>query len=193
MPPCTSSPPEPMGSEGRLSGLALRIKAGGAASRAAFRDRRRAAGRKMRAIGQTLRRRTGQATQEILRLTAEVAGIARATLRQARRVARNASRAVRRIADGRLRRLVHDMAEAIAITERLLEQTAARGRRASPTEGCPWPIPTPVPSAGESRGPKRSSATRSSSQRTSGGSSFPTASTRETPPTSGSSFPPWMR
>jgi len=112
---------------GKLSRLTRRIKARGAATRTAFRDRRRAAGRRMRVIAQTLRRRTGEARSEILRLTGEVAKVARATLRQARRVAQNASRALRhRPRDGRLRRLVGDMAETMAVTERLLTQTAMR-------------------------------------------------------------------
>lgn len=120
---------------GKLTRLVRRIKGRGAATRTAFRDRRRAVGRRMRAIAQTLRRRTGQAIHEIDRLTGEVAKVARATLRQARQVARNASRALRtRPTDGRLRRSVADLGEAISLTERLLEQTAlrVRGRRTIP-------------------------------------------------------------
>jgi IS5 family transposase len=67
-----------------------RIKAAGAAGRTPFRDRSRSAGRRLKQISQTLRRRTGQALGEIDRLTGEVAAIARATLRNVAAVERNA-------------------------------------------------------------------------------------------------------
>jgi transposase, IS5 family len=58
-----------------LSGLVGRIRERGAATRTRFPDRSRAAGRRLRQISRTLRRRTGQAPAEIDRLTAEVAAI----------------------------------------------------------------------------------------------------------------------
>ena len=58
---------------------------------------------------------------EVDRLTGEVAQIARHTLRQVQVVARNARRARRhRPGDGRLGRLVGELAETISQTERLL-------------------------------------------------------------------------
>jgi IS5 family transposase len=57
----------------KLGGLVRRIKARGAANRTQFRDRGRAAGRRMRQLAQTLRRRTGVAMGEVDRLTGEVA------------------------------------------------------------------------------------------------------------------------
>jgi IS5 family transposase len=65
---------------GKLGGLVGRIKARGAAARTPFRDRRRAAGRRLRQLSQTLRRRTGDAIAEVTRFTAELAGIAGRTL-----------------------------------------------------------------------------------------------------------------
>jgi IS5 family transposase len=89
-----------------LGGLVGRVKRRGAATRTRFRDRSRSAGRRLKQISRTLRRRTGQAPAEVDRLTAEVAGIARRTLGQAERVARNSRRALgKRPGDGRLRRL----------------------------------------------------------------------------------------
>jgi transposase, IS5 family len=112
-----------------LGGLVRRIHARGAATHTPFRDRSRAAGRRLKQISRTLRRRTGRAPAEIDRLTAQVAQIARRTLAQAVRVARNARRALgRRPADGRLRRLVARLEEATAQTNRLLEQTRQRLR-----------------------------------------------------------------
>ena len=111
----------------KLGGLVRRVKARGAASRSRFRDRGRAAGRRMQQLARTLRRRTGVAMGEVDRLTGEVAAIARRTLRQVRVVARNAGRAGgRRPGDGRLGRLVGELAETIAATERLLAQTDQR-------------------------------------------------------------------
>jgi transposase, IS5 family len=116
-------------------GLVRRLKAGGAATRTSFRDRGRAAGRRMRQLAQTLRRRTGLAMGEVDRLTGQVAQLARQTLGEVHAVARNARRAlVRRPTDGRLARLVADLDQTIVATQRLLAQTAQRlaGNRTIP-------------------------------------------------------------
>jgi IS5 family transposase len=111
----------------KLGGLVRRVKARGAASRTRFRDRGRAAGRRMKQLARTLRRRTGVAMAEVDRLTGEVAAIARHTLRQVQVVARNARGGLaRRPGDGRLGRLVGELQETIAATERLLAQTDQR-------------------------------------------------------------------
>jgi IS5 family transposase len=119
----------------KLGGLVRRVKARGAASRTRFRDRGRAAGRRMKQLARTLRRRTGVAMAEVDRLTGEVAGIARQSLREVQVVARNARRAgARRAGDGRLGRLVGELEETIAATQRLLAQTDQRlaGNRVIP-------------------------------------------------------------
>jgi IS5 family transposase len=111
----------------KLGGLVRRVKARGAASRIRFRDRGRAAGRRLKQLARTLRRRTGAAMAEVDRLTGEVAGIARRSLRQVQVVAGNARRALaRRPGDGRLGRLVAELDETIGHTERLLVQTDQR-------------------------------------------------------------------
>jgi transposase, IS5 family len=69
------------------------------------------------------------------RLTAQVAGIARRTLGQAERVARNARRALgKRPGDGRLRRLLDRLEQTTTATRRLLDQTRQRlaGQRVIP-------------------------------------------------------------
>jgi transposase, IS5 family len=119
----------------KLGGLVRRIKGRGAASRTRFRDRGRAAGRRMKQLARTLRRRTGVAMGEVDRLTGEVARIARQTLRQVQVVAANARRALgRRPGDGRLGRLVGELDETIMQTHRLLAQTDQRlaGNRVIP-------------------------------------------------------------
>jgi IS5 family transposase len=111
----------------KLGGLVRRIKARGAARRTRFRDRGRAAGRRMQQLARTLRRRTGMAMAEGDRLTAQVAQIARQTLKQVQVVAGNARRAgAHRSGDGRLGRLVDELDETIAATQRLLAQTDQR-------------------------------------------------------------------
>jgi transposase, IS5 family len=119
----------------KLGGLVRRIKARGAASRTRFRDRGRAAGRRMKQLARTLRRRSGVAMGEVDRLTGEVARIARQTLKQVQVVAANARRVLgRRPGDGRLGRLVGELDEAIGLTSRLLAQTDQRlaGNRVIP-------------------------------------------------------------
>jgi transposase, IS5 family len=119
----------------KLGGLVRRVKARGAASRTRFRDRGRAAGRRMKQLARTLRRRTGVAMVEVDRLTGEVAQIARQSLREVQVVMRNARGGLaRRPDDGRLGRLVGELAETITATERLLAQTDQRlaGNRVIP-------------------------------------------------------------
>jgi IS5 family transposase len=111
----------------KLGGLVRRIKGRGAASRTRFRDRGRAAGRRMKQLARTLRRRTGVAMTEVDRLTGEVAGIARQSLREVQPVAANARGGLaRRPDDGRLGRLVGELEETITHTGRLLAQTDQR-------------------------------------------------------------------
>jgi IS5 family transposase len=119
----------------KLGGLVGRIKARGAATRTPFRDRGRAAGRRLRQLPRTLRRRTGVAIGEVDRLTGEVAKLAGQTLRQVEAAARIARRALaRRPDDGRLRRLVGELGETIGHAERLLWQASQRlaGNRVIP-------------------------------------------------------------
>jgi IS5 family transposase len=118
-----------------LGGLVRRLKARGAARRTAFRDRSRSAGRRMRQLAQTLRRRTGVAMGEVDRLTAEVAGIARQTLGEVAAVRRAAHRATgRRPGDGWLTRLAGQLDQTVTLTGRLLWQTDQRlvGNRSIP-------------------------------------------------------------
>jgi IS5 family transposase len=119
----------------KLGGLVRRIKGRGAASRTRFRDRGRAAGRRMKQLARTLRRRTGVAMAEVDRLTGEVARLARQTVREVEVVACNARRTLaRRPGDGRLARLVGELDETIIHTGRLLAQTDQRlaGNRVIP-------------------------------------------------------------
>jgi transposase, IS5 family len=119
----------------KVGGLVRRIKAQGAAGRTRFRDRGRAAGRRMKQLAHSLRRRGGDAMAEVDRLTGEVAGLARRTLGEVEAVVRNARRALARRPDaGLLGRLVGELQATIADTGRLLAQTDQRlaGNRVIP-------------------------------------------------------------
>jgi transposase, IS5 family len=119
----------------KVGGLVRRIRARGAATRTAFRDRGRAAGRRMRQLAHSLRRRGGDAMAEVDRLTGEVARMAKQTVREVQAVARNARRALgRRPDDGRLARLVDELEETVGHAGRLLWQTDQRlaGNRVIP-------------------------------------------------------------
>jgi IS5 family transposase len=111
----------------KISKAVRRIQAAGAATRTEFRDRTRAARRRAHRIGSKLRRRTGQAKAEVLQITGQLADLAQATVVQAKRVVRNARRALRhRRGDGQLRRTVDDLAVTIKRVERIIDQTDQR-------------------------------------------------------------------
>jgi IS5 family transposase len=110
----------------RLGGLVGRIRARGAATGTLFRDRGRAAGRRLHQLSQVLRR-PGVAMAQIDQLTAQVARLARHSLRDAQAIAGAVRRVLgRRPGDGRLRRLASDLDATIGGTGRLLAQTAQR-------------------------------------------------------------------
>ncbi|MER7004949.1 ISNCY family transposase [Dactylosporangium sp. NPDC000555] len=118
---------------GRMSRLVRRIRAVGAAPRTGFRDRTRAAGRRVRAIAAHLRLRGAQAREEgqatIARITAELAGLAQHSAVEARAVLRNARHALARVtgrAKGRLRRAVDELAVIIERTDRVIAQARTR-------------------------------------------------------------------
>jgi IS5 family transposase len=118
---------------GRMSRLVRRIKAVGAAPRTAFRDRTRAAGRRVRSIAAHLRLRGAQARDEaqatVARITGELAELTEATAGQAGAVLRNARRALRQVtgrAGGRLRRAVNELAVIIQRASRVITQARVR-------------------------------------------------------------------
>src|SRR6266704_2600155 len=118
-----------------LGGLVRRLKARGVGSRTRFRNRSRSAGRRLKQISQTLRRRVGVAVGEVDRLTAEVATIARRTVGAVAAVRRAAHRsAASRPSDGWLARLAGQLDQTVALTGRLPWQTDQRlaGNRAIP-------------------------------------------------------------
>jgi IS5 family transposase len=114
---------------GKLAATIGRIQAAGGAGRTRVRDRRRAARRRAHQLARTLRGRTEQAKQAVLRTTGELADLAERAMADAARVARNARRGLGRAGDqasGELARLVDDLETAIGRTGQVIGQTRTR-------------------------------------------------------------------
>ena len=93
------------------------------------RNRGRAAGRRMRELNRSLARRTGDARQEVQRLTEAVAELAKASMGQARRLLEEAKQAATSLGSGSQRRAARAIAELeqmIGLTGKVLEQIRQR-------------------------------------------------------------------
>lgn len=117
----------------RISRVVGRIQAVGAAPRTPFRDRSRAAGRRVRSIAAHLRLRGAQAREEaqatVARITGQLADLARRTTTEAQAVLRNARRALPRLTGrdrGRLRRAVNELAVLLDRTATVITQAQIR-------------------------------------------------------------------
>jgi IS5 family transposase len=112
----------------RLAKLARRAHAQGLAVRTPVRDRTRSVYRRARDVVNTLRQRGDERRVRVWRLNAELAGIARASIREAQTVIRNARRRVRQLgerATGRQRAIIDELE---MLSERL-GQVAAQTRQ----------------------------------------------------------------
>ena len=113
----------------RLALLAGRLKAMGLAARTKARDRRRSVRSRTFAIGAWLRRRSDEARDEVLAITAEIATIAEAALADAGAVAANSARSLRRqgeAASGRAIATLAELKEVAATLEKVVAQTRCR-------------------------------------------------------------------
>lgn len=93
------------------------------------RDRSRAVGKRLRALGRSLRRRTGEAASAVQRLTEQAATQVRASVREARRVVAAARRARSRhrgISQRARRQAIERLAETVALAERVVQQVRQR-------------------------------------------------------------------
>jgi IS5 family transposase len=109
----------------RVAKLAGRAKTLGLATRTPLRDRTRSVHRRARDVVNTLRQRGELARERVYRLNAELASIARASVREAAVVIRNARRRLSQLgeqATGRQRAVV----EQLAVLSERLEQIAAQ-------------------------------------------------------------------
>ena len=112
----------------RLGKLVSRLHGYGLATRTKLRDRSRSMRRRAHDIGAWLRRRTDTAKEEAKAITGEMAGIAEASLAEARVVARNARRALRRAGDEAPGKALATLAELETLVSRL-EQVVAQTRK----------------------------------------------------------------
>jgi IS5 family transposase len=105
------------------------IRAAGLARRTRFRDRTRSVRRRAHQIAAWLRRRSGDAKDEVLVLTGELATIAEASIKEAQVVAQNARRALRRAGDGatgKATALVAELERTISVLDQVVAQTRPR-------------------------------------------------------------------
>ena len=113
----------------RLVALVAGLHGLGLAARTTVRDRSRSMRRRAHDIGAWLRRRTDVAKEEAIAITAEMATIAEASIVEARRVAVNARRGLRRAGDqasGKAHATVADLEVLIERLERIVAQTRLR-------------------------------------------------------------------
>lgn len=115
---------------GRISRLVKRIQARGAAARTEMVDNVAEARRHAHSIGVWLRRRTGEAKDEVLRITEELADLAETAVGDARRVIANARRHLTRHPEtpkaGQLRRIINDLHVLSERTNQVVAQTRIR-------------------------------------------------------------------
>jgi transposase, IS5 family len=112
-----------------LARTARRVRAAVPTLTRRVQDRSRAVGKRLRALGRTLRRRTGDANPAVRRLTLQAAGLARASMREARRVLAQARRSRSRapgISRAGRARAIAGLEQAIGLAERVVEQTRMR-------------------------------------------------------------------
>lgn len=105
------------------------LKAKGLATRTESRDRTRMVRARARSIGANLRRRTGEAKDEVRAINAEMVAIAVTAASEARQVTANARRTLRRlghVAPRRLSALVEDLEQTASRVERIAAQTRQR-------------------------------------------------------------------
>ena len=106
-----------------------RLKEAGLAPRVGARDRTLLVRRHARSIGANLRRRTNEAKDEVMAINAKMARIANDAVREARRVALNAQRTLRRLgaaAPPKLASLAHDLEVTSDRVAQIARQTRQR-------------------------------------------------------------------
>jgi len=111
-----------------LAREAKRLRAKLGATNTTVRDRSRAAGKRLRTIARTLRRRTGEAKVEVLALTGQTGRLLAASAREARRVAAEARTKARALARSRTAKTRCRAARILASAERL-ETLAERSEK----------------------------------------------------------------
>jgi IS5 family transposase len=113
----------------RIARLSAQIRAAGYATRTVTRNRTRSVRRRAHAIGTWLRRRSDEAKDEVLALTAEMATIAELAASEAHDVVRNARRGLAKggtAASGKAGALAAELERTVARVDQIVVQTRAR-------------------------------------------------------------------
>jgi transposase, IS5 family len=113
----------------QLGHLTRKLKRLGLAARTTTRDRTRSVRRRAHSIGAWLRRRNDEAKGEVMAITAEMAVIATAAVREARHVAANAHRGLRRAgksSTGKAASVLAELERVAAVVEIVVAQTRIR-------------------------------------------------------------------
>jgi IS5 family transposase len=113
----------------KLTKTVRAIQALGLARRTCFRDRTRSVRRRAHQIAAWLRRRSGDAKDEVLALSGELAKIAEGAIKDAQAVATNAQRSLHRAGDaasGKATALVAELERTIGALEQVVTQTRTR-------------------------------------------------------------------
>ena len=113
----------------KLARLSRKIKDSGLATRTSVRDRTRSVRRRAHSIAAWLRRRNDDAKAEVKAITAEMAGIAETAVAEARHLAANARRGLRRAGEGasdKAATLVAELERSAEVLERIAAQTRVR-------------------------------------------------------------------
>jgi IS5 family transposase len=111
------------------------LQASGLATRTATRDRTRVMRSRARSIGANLRRRSGEAKDEVKAINADMAVLASKAVNEARRVAANARRTLRQLgesAPAKLARVVHDLEITASRVEQIARHTRQRIKGITP-------------------------------------------------------------
>jgi IS5 family transposase len=113
----------------RLAVQTSRLKAMGLAARTRTRDRRRSVNARAHSIAAWLRRRSNEAKDEVIAITAEMASIAEAALAEAALVAASSARGLRRrreAVSGKARSTLAELKDVAATLEKGVAQTKQR-------------------------------------------------------------------
>ena len=103
------------------------IKAAGLCPRTRTRDRTRQAHKKVRSIAANLRRRTGEAKEEVMAINAELTTIAMAAVKEARNTVRNARRSLARTdVSAKVKRAIRDLATTADRVQIIADQSRQR-------------------------------------------------------------------
>jgi IS5 family transposase len=141
----------------RLTRLTARLKELGVARRTRFRDRTRSVSRRSHAIGTWLRRRSDEAKEEVMAITAEMVDIAEAALADTAGVIRNARRKINTAgvgASGQARAALAELERTAALLAKVVAQTRVRVAGGMP-DGASRVVSYHDPSRGRPRDPRR--------------------------------------